>query len=74
MTSRDPERNRSWRGFGSRLSGTGDLAVNGGALVVNVITGGLTGFVFWILVARNADQSVVSEEVRCSRACSASSR
>jgi hypothetical protein len=53
-----PLRKRSLR---SSFVGTSSLAVNGGALIVNVITGGVTGFVFWIVVARAVEPDVVAE-------------
>jgi hypothetical protein len=43
-----------------RLAGTRGLAVNGGALAVNVVASGLTGLAFWILAARVASPATVS--------------
>lgn len=45
----------------ARLVGTGRLASNGGALILNVLVSGLGGFVFWIVVARNASTQAVAE-------------
>jgi hypothetical protein len=45
----------------STFGGTKSLAVNGGALIVNVITGGLTGFVFWIVAARAVAPATVAQ-------------
>ena len=42
------------RGRDSRLAGTRGLAVNGGALIVNVLASGALGFVFWVAAARLA--------------------
>jgi O-antigen/teichoic acid export membrane protein len=45
---------------GSRLAGTRGLAVNGGALIVNVLASGVLGFVFWVAAARLAEPDTVS--------------
>lgn len=42
------------------LVGTRSLAVNGGALVLNVLVAGITGLGFWVLVARIASPTVVA--------------
>ena len=42
------------------FSGTRGLAVNGGALILNVVASGLTGLVFWVLAARVAAPAVVA--------------
>jgi O-antigen/teichoic acid export membrane protein len=44
----------------SRLAGTRGLAVNGGALIVNVLASGVLGFVFWVAAARLAAPDTVS--------------
>jgi O-antigen/teichoic acid export membrane protein len=43
-----------------RLAGTRGLAVNGGALIVNVLASGVLGFVFWVVAARMAEPDTVS--------------
>jgi len=50
----------SLRTLRSQLSGTSSLAVNGGALIINVIASGLSGFVFWIIAARAVEPAVVA--------------
>lgn len=42
------------------MEGTRGLAVNGGALIVNVFVSGIGGFVFWIVAARSAQPAVVA--------------
>ncbi|HEY5423201.1 MAG TPA: hypothetical protein VIK05_07020, partial [Ilumatobacteraceae bacterium] len=42
------------------LKGTRGLAVNGGALMINVFVSGIGGFAFWIIAARSADPAVVA--------------
>jgi len=42
------------------LKGTRGLAINGGALMLNVFVSGLGGFAFWIIAARSAEPSVVA--------------
>ena len=44
----------------SRLVGTRSLAVNGGALILNVVAGGITGLAFWMVAARSAEPRVVA--------------
>jgi len=44
-----------------RLGSSKQLATNGGALMMNVIVGGVTGFLFWIIAARIAPASSVGE-------------
>lgn len=44
----------------SRLAGTRGLAVNGGALILNVLAAGALGFVFWVAAARLAAPETVS--------------
>jgi hypothetical protein len=44
----------------SAFAGTRGLAINGGALIVNVFVSGIGGFVFWIIAARNAEPAVVA--------------
>jgi hypothetical protein len=45
----------------SAFGGTRGLAINGGALIVNVFVTGLGGFFFWIIAARNAEPAVVAQ-------------
>lgn len=51
---------RPARGLG-RLHAARGLAVNGGALVANVLASGLTGLGFWVLAARVAPPAVVAQ-------------
>ncbi|MEP7113233.1 MAG: hypothetical protein ABI862_08210 [Ilumatobacteraceae bacterium] len=44
----------------SAFSGTRGLAVNGGALIVNVFVSGIGGFAFWIIAARSVEPDVVA--------------
>lgn len=43
-----------------RLAGTRGLAVNGGALMINVLASAVTGLVFWVVVARTSSPDVVA--------------
>jgi hypothetical protein len=45
----------------SALEGTGGLAINGGALIVNVFVSGIGGFAFWVIAARSAEPAVVAQ-------------
>src|SRR4051812_24026291 len=44
----------------STFKGTRGLAINGGALMMNVFVSGIGGFAFWIIAARSADPAVVA--------------
>src|SRR3954453_8076891 len=44
----------------SALSGTRALAINGGALIINVSASGVGGFLFWIIAARSAEPGDVA--------------
>jgi hypothetical protein len=44
----------------SAFTGTRGLAVNGGALIVNVFVSGIGGFAFWIIAARSVQPAVVA--------------
>lgn len=48
-------------GWTRHVRGAKGLAVNGGALIVNVLASGLTGLAFWVLAARVAPPGVVAE-------------
>jgi O-antigen/teichoic acid export membrane protein len=45
----------------SAFSGTRGLAVNGGALIVNVFVSGIGGFAFWIIAARSVEPASVAQ-------------
>jgi O-antigen/teichoic acid export membrane protein len=48
-------------GWSQHVRGARGLAVNGGALIVNVLTSGLTGLGFWVFAARVAPPHSVGE-------------
>jgi hypothetical protein len=48
-------------GWGQSLRGARGLAVNGGALIVNVLASGLTGLGFWVFAARVAPPAAVGQ-------------
>jgi hypothetical protein len=66
VTEGQESRGRMMRRLGPRPSvrsafkGTRGLAVNGGALIVNVFVSGMGGFAFWIIAARSVEPAVVA--------------
>lgn len=48
-------------GWSAHIRGARGLAVNGGALIVNVLTSGLTGLGFWVFAARVAPPDSVGK-------------